>query len=176
MLALLDATGVPRPGWPIVVKDTSWCDHVLPVADGSVRVVCSLDNETDRFAAFGFDANGALLPGWPVDGMAYEISARVIGTDLTLYSARSLGEDAESQASPAGSTVGANGAVERGKQVGDPGRGVAGRSDRRRRLRRRFRRFRLDPSLRQRRPTGSMAGVREGVPSVRHWDQVGGSS
>ena len=48
LLALLDATGVPRPGWPIVVKDTSWCNNVLPVADGSVRVVCSLDDETSR--------------------------------------------------------------------------------------------------------------------------------
>jgi hypothetical protein len=124
LLAVLDATGVPRPGWPIVVKDTSWCNNVLPVADGSVRVVCSLDDESstfDRFAAFAFDANAGQLAGWPVDTTAYEATGRVIGTDLMLYTARSLGEDAEDPSVEAGvDRVAANGSVERGTRVGDP--------------------------------------------------------
>ena len=35
---LLDADGAPLPGWPIATDD--WCTLLLPVADGSVRVVC----------------------------------------------------------------------------------------------------------------------------------------
>ena len=62
LLALLDATGVPRPGWPIIVRDAAWCNNVLPVADGSVRVVCSLGDES------GTSTGSRHLPSMPTPG------------------------------------------------------------------------------------------------------------
>ncbi len=76
LLALLDSGGRPRPGWPIEVGDSTDCGLLLPVADGSVRVVCTMENpDGNMFApvrAFSFDAAGSARDGWPV----------AIGTDV----------------------------------------------------------------------------------------------
>ncbi|MFL5675334.1 MAG: hypothetical protein ACJ779_10030 [Chloroflexota bacterium] len=59
-LVLLDATGRPRPGWPIAIKGTTECGPAMPVPDGTVRIVCGMK-------AFSFGADGRLMDGWPVD-------------------------------------------------------------------------------------------------------------
>ncbi len=131
VLALLSETGEPRPGWPIVVKDSTWCDLVLPVADGSVRVVCTLENAQgnmfDPMAAFAFDPNARLLPGWPVAVEGFSVTGRVIGDDLILYTTRSLGdviEDGQPSSDGGLLTVAADGSVEHGVRV--PGAGDTG--------------------------------------------------
>ena len=77
VLALLDGNGRPRPGWPIVVAQSTFCGLLLPVADGSVRVVCDAtdvpqsDIEGGRdWRAFAFDPSGRSLAGWPVQTAA----------------------------------------------------------------------------------------------------------
>ena len=88
VLVLLDRNGRPRPGWPIVVKDATACGLLLPVEDGSVRVVCDgtdlprFDNDVSDVRAFAFDVDGRLMAGWPVQlrpGIG-----RVVGDDLTV--------------------------------------------------------------------------------------------
>jgi hypothetical protein len=74
-LALLDPTGRPRSGWPIVL--VGWaCDDPNPgtspwfplaAADGSVRVVCQADAAPLHSRAFAFDRFGGSMAGWPVD-------------------------------------------------------------------------------------------------------------
>ena len=93
VLALLDKTGAPRPGWPIVVEDATACDILLPVEDGSVRVIC---NETDLpqpdsdpadVRAFAFDSGARVMPGWPVQlqpASPPRCAAAVIGDELTI--------------------------------------------------------------------------------------------
>lgn len=93
VLALLDAAGNPREGWPTRLPGWScddpagraaWAPLVAP--DGSLRVVCH-DNGTagDEPRAFAFDAEGQPLPGWPAalpDGLAG--APRMVGTALLL--------------------------------------------------------------------------------------------
>jgi hypothetical protein len=89
VLASLDRRGRPRPGWPIKIQDTSACEHVLPVDDGSVRVVCDAtdlsqpDNDLPDVRAFAFDANGRLMAGWPVQ-FRPAMSARIIDDHLSI--------------------------------------------------------------------------------------------
>jgi len=78
-IALLDATGKPRTGWPIAI--VGWtCDTPSPgslawqpsvvASDGSVRVVCYADDDLGNptsHRAFAFDRTGAPMAGWPVD-------------------------------------------------------------------------------------------------------------
>lgn len=85
VLALLDRDGTPRPGWPITVDDS--CTVLLPLEDGSVRVVCrpSVFETAEDVRAFAFDAGGYPLAGWPVQiGSGVNVAGRMVGDALTL--------------------------------------------------------------------------------------------
>ena len=88
VITLLDSTAQPRAGWPIVLDGPTACGLVLPVDDGSVRVLCSPDDLNRELnsgmRAFAFDSTGRLLPGWPVD-LDGSYSGRVIGNELRLF-------------------------------------------------------------------------------------------
>jgi hypothetical protein len=94
VLALLDRNGRPRPGWPITVKDSTACGQLLPVADGSVRLVCDgtdlpqFDNDLSDVRALGFDAGGTSMAGWPVTLRPGTGSA--VGAELTLLEGQIL--------------------------------------------------------------------------------------
>jgi hypothetical protein len=97
VLALLDGSGAPLRGWPVVMPNASDC---LPLAapDGSVRLSCYYAIETgecsDGFCGedrlFAFDAAGDPLPGFPVSfpfGGASGVdrqSARMVGGSVVL--------------------------------------------------------------------------------------------
>jgi len=128
VLALLDSTGRPRTGWPVVLAGTTSCELVLPVEDGSVRVLCTLENpDGNRFSgvrAFAVDPGGSLMAGWPIDlealGANGFFAGRVIGDELKILAWESLGDQiAEGQ--PAGNawivTVAADGTVGAGAKV-----------------------------------------------------------
>jgi len=128
ILALLDRDGRPRPGWPIRISDSTSCELLLPVDDGSVRVVCTLENPQGNMfgpiGAFAFDSAGSQLAGWPIDlGAHGYFSGRVIGDELTIHAWASLG-DVIAEGQPAGNswilTLAANGAVRSGTQVPFP--------------------------------------------------------
>jgi hypothetical protein len=93
VLLLLDRDGRARPGWPIVVPETTACPLVLPVDDGSIRAVCSTrevirPREADQARAFAFDATGRSLPGWPVElGPTNQLD------EPALYAGRMLGDE-----------------------------------------------------------------------------------
>jgi hypothetical protein len=107
VLTLLDATGRQRAGWPVELAGATSCDHLLPVDDGSVRVVCTLENPGNMFdpiGAFAFDATGSPVAGWPIDlGLDGYGSGRVIGDELTLHAWVSLGDVIE-EGQPASSS------------------------------------------------------------------------
>ena len=128
VLALVDSTGRPRAGWPVVVPGATFCSQLLPVDDGSVRVVCTMENPEgnmfDPIGAFGFDSNGRLLAGWPVALLGTYITGQVVGDDLALYVSRSLGDVIpEGQPSFDGGlvTVDADGALTNGSRLTDLG-------------------------------------------------------
>ena len=97
VLALLDGSGVPLRGWPVVMPNATDC---LPLAapDGSVRLACFYTTATgecsDGFCGedrlFAFDATGDPLPGFPVSfpfGFASGIdrqAARMVGEAVVL--------------------------------------------------------------------------------------------
>jgi hypothetical protein len=104
VLALLDATGDPRAGWPIAVDGWS-CDdpnaRPLPpetTADGSVTVVCRSDETSDGSVSTGvfrFDTAGRLVGSWShrgevvgrpriVDGRLLLIASEVSERDVTV--------------------------------------------------------------------------------------------
>jgi len=92
VLALLDRSGRPGPGWPITVKNTTGCGLLLAVDDGSVRVVCNgtdlpqFDNDPSDVRTFAFDAGGRSMAGWPVQlrpGAGY-----MVGEELTFLEAQ----------------------------------------------------------------------------------------
>ena len=98
VIGLLDASGRPRPGWPIAL--TGWrCGEdgpprALPVAtDGSIRLVCAEDSLVDgplRHMGFAFDTTGRALPGWPVElpDVGLTTSAVVVGDELHLIASQ----------------------------------------------------------------------------------------
>lgn len=98
LVALLDSDGRPRSGWPIVLKSTTACDQLLPVDDGSVRLLCTLENPEQNIVrgvrAYAFDSAGVMLAGWPIDLDDY-FAARVIGDVLFVHSQRPFGDDVE---------------------------------------------------------------------------------
>jgi hypothetical protein len=124
VLALLDRSGRPSPGWPIAVKDSTSCELLLPLADGSVRVVCTLENpEGNTFSpigAFAFDSTGRLLAGWPVDlgdrGVEGYSAGRVVGDELTVYAWATFG-DAPEAGNAWVMSVAADGAIRNGTKV-----------------------------------------------------------
>jgi len=88
VLVLLGRDGKPTPGWPIAMSGVESCTAPLPDTDGSVRLLCTvfpvgdnLDSVTVR--AFGFDATGRPLDGWPVDTDPV-LASRMIGDTLWL--------------------------------------------------------------------------------------------
>ena len=89
ILALLDASGRLRPGWPITVKNSTACSRPMPVADGSVRIICDgtdlpkYDNDPSDVRAFAFDADGQARSGWPV--RLRPGFGRVISHDLVYF-------------------------------------------------------------------------------------------
>jgi hypothetical protein len=129
VLALLDRSGRPSPGWPIAVSNSYSCPLLAAAEDGSVRVVCHLPQRVDQtnfaagLGAFAFDSGGRLLAGWPialddygVDGL---FTGRVIGDELTLY-ADDYFEGPVENDEPGGShwllTVAADGTVRDGER------------------------------------------------------------
>ena len=128
LVALLDSAGHPRAGWPLVVDGTTSCEQLLPVDDGSVRILCTLENrDGSAFAvvrAYGFDSEGRSLAGWPIDldryGADGYFAARVIGNELTVLAWKSLGKEIK-EGQPAGNawiaTVAADGTVRAGSKV-----------------------------------------------------------
>lgn len=128
VLALLDTDGRPRAGWPVAIPGATWCDQLLPVEDGSVRVVCTMRNPDGNMfepvSAFAFDRNGRLRSGWPVTVEGFYRTGRVVGEDLTLFVMRSLGDvEVEGQPTFDGGlvTIAANGGIESGTRVTEPG-------------------------------------------------------
>ncbi len=127
VLARLDAGGQPRPGWPILLPGASPCRLLLPVDDGSVRVVCTAEGAVDgppHVWAFAFDPGGRSLAGWPVAlsccGPGSVVPGRVIGGDLWVLARQYLASPIE-VGQPAGNawivTVAADGTVRSGAQV-----------------------------------------------------------
>ena len=98
VVARLDSTGRLRPGFPIGLADATSCGLLLPVDDGSVRVLCSpseLNQELNTGSrAFAFDPNGNLLAGWPID-LNGRYTGRMIGDELTLLGREALGDVVE---------------------------------------------------------------------------------
>ena len=128
VLALLDSSGRPRAGWPVSVPGATFCDDLLPAADGSVRIVCTMENPDgnmfDPIGAFAFDPRGRSLAGWPVSIEGFFVTGRVIGDDLTLFVSQSLGDvEIEGQPSIDGGlvTIARDGGVEVGARVTDIG-------------------------------------------------------
>jgi hypothetical protein len=98
VLLLLDKSGQPRPGWPIAIKDATWCGVPFPIDDGSVRIVCDAKDlpppesgEAEQ-RAFAFDAEGQPMKGWPVRLKAP--TAIGMGDDLTVLTEHRV-EDSE---------------------------------------------------------------------------------
>jgi hypothetical protein len=94
VVVLLGGDGRPRPGWPIRLADVDSCGSLLPVADGSVRVVCSGqprggDANAASARAFAFDSSARAMPGWPVD-IEDGSDGRMVGDDLTMLANRLL--------------------------------------------------------------------------------------
>ncbi len=124
ILALLDATGRPRPGWPIVVEGVRTCGPPLPVDDGSVRLVCAYalpESELGVFLAtraVAFDSNGRSLANWPVvPDLGFGATGRIVGSDLTIPTYPSTDVDAcGTEFLPSGLivTIAADGAVREG--------------------------------------------------------------
>ena len=106
VLALLDRSGRPRPGWPITVEDSTACGLLLPVDDGSVRIVCHgtdlpQPDDPSQVRAFAFDAGGVPLAGWPVllpFGWPAGFVGYMVGDELMHFSEQRLTVDPDSGA------------------------------------------------------------------------------
>ena len=128
LVTQLDSVGHPRPGWPIVVSQTTSCEQLLPVDDGSVRLLCTLENRgANNLAvvrAYAFDSKGRALAGWPIDldryGAHGYFAGRVIGDELAVLAWESLGNQIN-EGQPAGNawiaTIAADGTVRGGAKV-----------------------------------------------------------
>ena len=99
ILALLDRSGRPRPGWPMTIDKATVCDTLLPVDDGSVRVVCDgtdlprFDNDMSDVRAFAFMPDGRPLAGWPV--RLRPGTGELVGGELTILSIQPLTDTVE---------------------------------------------------------------------------------
>lgn len=89
VLALLDGSGRPRSGWPIEIADTSSCTQILPVDDGSVRVVCDATDlppaelSSNDVRIHAFDVSGRAIAGWPI--RLRPGFGRMLGDDLVFF-------------------------------------------------------------------------------------------
>lgn len=125
VLVLLDRSGRPRPGWPMSIKDSTSCDRPLPVADGSVRIICDgtdlpqFDNDLSDVRAFAYRSDGRLMAGWPVR-LRPGSSERIVGDELTVLESQILTDTpAPDRVSHENwlTTVGADGTVRSGTKV-----------------------------------------------------------
>jgi hypothetical protein len=122
VLVRFDRSGRPSPGWPIAMKDVSACRLLLPVEDGSIRLLCfvldSADTESARF--FAFDVQGRSLAGWPVAIRPGSWpSGRVIHDALVLYG----GDEAGTRLT----IIASDGSIRHGKVVPyDENTGISG--------------------------------------------------
>jgi outer membrane protein assembly factor BamB len=124
VLALLDSSGDPRAGWPVKIDGATSCDQLLPVADGSVRAVCTMENPEgntyDPIAAFAFDQNARPLSGWPVALADSFATGRVVGIELLLFTIAPLGgviQDGQPSETGGLATIAANGSLTLGVRV-----------------------------------------------------------
>jgi len=106
VLALLDRDGIPRAGWPITVPGSVSCGQPVSVEDGSVRIVCTLDNPQGNMfgpiGAFAFDSTGSSHAGWPVDLAAHGlVTVRAVGDGLIAH-AWTISGDVILEGQPAG--------------------------------------------------------------------------
>lgn len=125
VLSLIDRNaGSPLPGWPVFIHGATVCGQPLPVQDGSVRIVCTLENPEGHMynpiAAFAFDSTARELAGWPIQlpGSAY--TGRAVGDVLTLAETIPLGDvilDGQPGHTVGLVTVAADGSVRRGVPV-----------------------------------------------------------
>ena len=124
ILALLDRSGRPRPGWPMTIDKATVCDTLLPVDDGSVRVVCDgtdlprFDNDMSDVRAFAFMPDGRPLAGWPV--RLRPGTGELVGGELTILSIQPLTDTVEiGQISREAriTTVGSDGTIRSGERV-----------------------------------------------------------
>ena len=120
VLVLLDRDGSPLRGWPIGLPASSYCRLLLPVDDGSVRVVCYIGDPNADGAmpvwAFAFDAGGRPLAGWPVDLTCCSdglVIGRVIGDTLTVHERQYRGDSVDGWIV----SVAADGTVRNGERV-----------------------------------------------------------
>ena len=79
VVALLDSTGKPQPGWPVALGD-AFCNLPAPAVDGSIRVVCGQGYDSDS-RAYAFTRDGRSIAGWPVD-LPSAYGPRIVGDDL----------------------------------------------------------------------------------------------
>jgi anti-sigma factor RsiW len=123
VLARLDADGDSTPGWPIFIPGSESCDQLLPVTDGSVRLIChrpaaeeGLGGMITRVHAFG--ANGRPLPAWPVE-IEDVVTGRMVGSELTLLIKPYVGDVSETDTPETVllATVAADGSVQSGPDV-----------------------------------------------------------
>ena len=127
LLALLDRSGQPRPGWPISVDRATWCSLLLPVDDGSVRLVCDnadLQMLASNVHVLAFDAAGQPMAGWPVQlpRNAWNVG-RMFGDELALFAGEwtAAGDGLDGWVT----TIAADGSVQRGAVTPAVERGVA---------------------------------------------------
>ena len=112
------------PGWPVVVPRATSCDQAPAVGDGSVRVICTLENPDGNMyspiAAYAFDENARMRLGWPVVIQGSFASGRVVGDDLAVFTTAPLGdviEDGQPSTEAGLVTIAADGAMSAGARV-----------------------------------------------------------
>ena len=99
VLGRLDATGAPAPGWPVFLPGSELCDQLLPVASGSVRLLCHRPAADEGLGGMitrvhAFNSNGQALPGWPIE-IKDVVTGRMVQDDLTLIVKPYVGDVAE---------------------------------------------------------------------------------
>ncbi len=104
VLAYFNSTGRPRPGWPITVDHSTSCGLLLPVEDGSVRLVCfgadlpQRGGDPSQVRAFAFDMGGRPLAGWPVElpfGWPAGFVGSMVGGELMHFTEQRRGLDVD---------------------------------------------------------------------------------
>ncbi len=99
VLGRLDATGAPAPGWPVFLPGSETCDQLLPVASGSVRLICHRPAAEEGLGGMiarvhAFDLNGQALPGWPLE-IEDVVTGRIVQDDLMLIVKPYVGDVSE---------------------------------------------------------------------------------
>lgn len=123
VLARLDADGKPTRGWPVFIPGSESCDQLLPVTDGSVRLICHRPAADEGLGGMiarvhALDANGRPLPAWPVE-IEDVVTGRMVGNELTLLIKPYVGDVSETETPETVllATVGADGSVRSGPDL-----------------------------------------------------------